>query len=83
MSEIAQESRVHEIGGTDAIEGTEIEFGIIPEREAKEVIERYIHEYPGCTTSEIIENVKLDPSLVVAVLNLLEEEGKVKSEEIK
>lgn len=83
MSEIAQESRVHKIVGTDAIEGTEIEFGIIPEGGAKAVIERNIHGYPGCTTSEIIENVKLDPSLVVAVLNLLEEEGKVKSEEIK
>ncbi len=63
-------------------EEKEIEFRVISENEAKKVIERYTSEHPGCTTSEIIENLKLDPALVVEVLNLLEEEGKVRGEEV-
>jgi alkyl sulfatase BDS1-like metallo-beta-lactamase superfamily hydrolase len=83
MPGIARERRVQESGATEAIEGLEIEFRIIPESEAKKVIERYIRGHRGCTTSEIIESTRLDPALVVEVLKLLEEEGKVKGEEVE
>lgn len=80
MSGIARERGVQGIGEP---EGIGIEFGIIPESEARVVIEGYIRGHPGCTTSEIIENLILDPALVVEVLNFLEEKGKVKSEEVE
>ncbi|MBA7517070.1 hypothetical protein ES705_09120 [subsurface metagenome] len=80
MSGIARERRIQEIGEP---EGIGIEFGIISESEARVVIEGYIRGHPGCTTSEIIENLRLDPSLVVEVLNHLEEEDKVRGEEVK
>ncbi len=82
MSGIARERRVQEISGMGAIERKEIEFRVIPESEASEVIERYVKGHPGCITSEIIENLTLEPSLVVEVLNLLEEEGKIRGEEV-
>ena len=80
MSVIARERRVQEI-----VEpmGIEVEFKIIPESEAKGVIEEYVRAHTGCITGEIIENLRLDPALVVEVLNSLEEEGKVKSEEVE
>jgi len=61
MSEIARERRLQESEVGEATEGIEIKFRIIPENEAKEVIEGYVREHPGCITSEIIENLKLDP----------------------
>ena len=83
MSGISRERRVQEIGVTGAIEEKEIGFKIIPESEAMEVIEGYVRGHPGCITSEIIENLKLDPAFVVEVLNLLEEEGKIRGEEVE
>jgi hypothetical protein len=83
MSEIVRERRIQEIEAREALEGTEVKFRIIPESEAKGVIEGYVRAHPGCITSEIIENLKLDPALVVEALNFLEDEGKVKGEEVE
>ena len=80
MSGISRERRVQEMVEPG---GIKVEFKIIPESEAKGVIEGYVRAHPGCITSEIIENLRLDPALVVEVLNSLEEEGKVKSEEVE
>ncbi|MCK4397409.1 MAG: hypothetical protein KAV25_00260 [Methanophagales archaeon] len=83
MSAIAQEKHIQDIGETGGIVGKVIELRVIPESEAKKVIKKYIREHPGCITSEIIENLELDPALAVEALNLLEEEGKVRGEEVE
>ena len=83
MSAIAQGKHIQDIGEIGGIGGKVIELRVIPESEAKKVIKKYIREHPGCITSEIIENLNLDPALAVEALNLLEEEGKVKGEEVE
>lgn len=84
MSAIAQEKHIQDIGEVKGIVGKVIDLSrVIPESEAKKVIKKYIREHPGCITSDIIENLKLDPALAVEVLNLLEEEGKVRGEEVE
>lgn len=49
----------------------------IPEEEARKLILDYIEKHPGCLTSEIIENLALDPLLVGRILRQLEKEGKI------
>jgi len=83
MSAIAQEKHIQDIGEVKGIVGKVIDLRVIPESEAKKVIKKYIMEHPGCITSEIIENLRLDPALVVETLDLLEEEGKVRGEEVE
>jgi predicted transcriptional regulator len=83
MSAIAQEKHIQDIGEIGGIGGKEIDLRVIPESEAKKVIKKYIREHPGCITSDIIENLNLDPALAVQALNLLEEEGKVRGEEVE
>ena len=83
MSAIAQEKHIQDIGEVKGIVGKVIDLRVIPENEAKKVIKKCIREHPGCITSEIIENLELDPALVVEALNLLEEEGKVRGEEVE
>ena len=83
MSAIAQEKHLQDIGEVKGIVGKVIDLRVIPESEAKKVIKKYISEHPGCITSEIIENLELDPALAVQALNLLEEEGKVRGEEVE
>ncbi len=83
MSAIAQEKHIQDIGEVKGIGGEVIDLRVIPESEAKEVIKKYIREHPGCITSEIIENLRLDPALAVETLVLLEEEGKVRGEEVE
>jgi len=58
---------------TTSTEEEEIKFRKIPEEEAKELVKKYISENPGCLTSEIIEELQLDPLLVAKVLKQLEE----------
>lgn len=82
MSAIAQEKHIQDIGEVRGIGGKEIDLWVIPESEAKKVIKKYIREHPGCITSEIIENLELDPALAVETLDLLEE-GKVRGEEVE
>nr|QNO51300.1 hypothetical protein ILBEGJOJ_00030 [Methanosarcinales archaeon ANME-1 ERB6] len=83
MSAIAQEKHLQDIGEVKEIVGKVIDLRVIPESEAKKVIKKYIREHPGCITSEIIENLNLDPALAVEALNVLEEEGKVRGEEVE
>jgi len=59
--------------------GETIEFKVLPREEAVKLIEDYIEKHPGCLTSEIIEALQLDPSLVVDILRELEEKGEVES----
>ena len=61
--------------------GETIEFKVLPREEAVKLIEDYIEKHPGCLTSEIIEALQLDPSLVVDILRELEEKGEVESRE--
>lgn len=61
--------------------GETIEFKVLPRKEAVKLIEDYIEKHPGCLTSEIIEALQLDPSLVVDILRELEEKGEVESRE--
>jgi len=65
VSAIAQEKHIQDIGEIGGIVGKVIELRVIPESEAKKVIKKYIREHPGCITSEIIENLELDPALAV------------------
>ena len=60
-----------------------IELKKIPLEEAKNKIYRYIKEHPGCLTSDIILNLKLDPNLVLEALSHLKREGYIKGEKIK
>jgi predicted transcriptional regulator len=76
VSAIAQEKHLQDIGEIGGIVGKVIDLRVIPKSEAKKVIKKYIREHPGCITSEVIENLNLDPALAVQALNLLEEEGK-------
>ncbi len=62
---------------------TEYEFKVLPQKEAIKIIEKYVNKNPGCTTSQIIEELQLDPSLVVEVLDKLEKEKKLEGKEIK
>jgi len=64
-------------------EGEILELDFIPISEARYMVDTYIKRHPGCTTSEIIESLRLDPSVIVEVLKLLGEEGKVKREEVE
>ena len=83
MSAIAQEKHLQDIGEIGGIVGKVIDLRVIPKSEAKKVIKKYIREHPGCITSEVIENLNLDPALAVQALNLLEDEGKVRGEEVE
>jgi len=83
VSAITQGKHVQDVGEIGGIVGKVIDLRVIPESEAKKVIKKYISEHPGCITSEIIENLELDPALAVEALNLLEEEGKVRGEEVE
>ncbi len=58
-----------------------LEFRKISKDAAKELIRDYVLKNPGCLTSEIIENLKLDPELVVQILKELEEEGVIEGRE--
>lgn len=58
-----------------------IEFRILPKEKAMKLIKEYIEKNPGCLTSEIIESLQLDPSLVVEILGELEKSGEVESRE--
>jgi hypothetical protein len=64
--------------------GAELETG---RGSLKEVIqndiERCVRAHPGSLTSEIIEYTGLDPLVVERMLQLLEEEGKVRSEAVE
>jgi len=83
VSAIAQEKHLQDIGEIGGIVGKVIDLRVIPKSEAKKVIKKYIREHPGCITSEVIENLNLDPALAVQALNLLEEEGKVRGDEVE
>ncbi|RLE55731.1 MAG: hypothetical protein DRJ30_03385 [Candidatus Methanomethylicota archaeon] len=54
-------------------------FKRISKDEAKNLIKEYIHQHPGCLTSEIIEKLELDPELVNEVLIELEREGEIEA----
>ncbi len=49
----------------------------IPKEEGRRNIIEYIKKNPGCMTSEIIEDLKINPSIVLDVLNDLEKENLV------
>ncbi|RLI77343.1 hypothetical protein DRP04_11555 [Archaeoglobales archaeon] len=58
-----------------------IEFKELPKEEALKLIREYVKSHPGCLTSEIIEELGLDPAIVIEVLKELEERGEVESRE--
>jgi len=72
LDKIESLERIEEEGVEELVE--------IPEKEALARINDYVKNHPGCRTSEIIYNLRLDPDLVLRVLKKLEEEGKVRGE---
>lgn len=57
-----------------------LELKKIPHKEAVALIKKYIDEHQGCRTSDIIYNLGLDPDLVLAVLEELEEKKKIRGD---
>lgn len=74
-------ARLDKIESLERIEEEE-ELVKIPEEEALARIDDYVRNHPGCRTSEIIFNLRLDPDLVLKVLKKLEERGKVRGENV-
>jgi len=60
-------------------EEQEIEFVEVPEEQA--VLE-YIRKNPGCRTSDIIFNLRLNPDFVMKVLKKLKDKQKIRGESI-
>ncbi|MCS7365182.1 MAG: hypothetical protein NDF54_07090 [archaeon GB-1867-035] len=58
-------------------------FRRIPKNEAKSLIKEYISKNPGCLTSEIIEDLRLAPELVIKILQELEREGEIEARKIE
>jgi len=59
-----------------------IELRSISKEEAKAEIKEYVFKHPGCLTSKIVEDLKLDPVLVVEILEELKREGALEGKEI-
>jgi hypothetical protein len=62
---------------------TEILFRSISEEDAKKEIEGYITTHPKCRTSQIIDDLQLDPKFIVEILKQLEEEKSIQSKPIE
>ena len=77
------EERIEKLERRIAEEKRIIEFRELPKEEALRIIKEYIRKHPGCTTSQIIEDLRLDPPLVAEVLKELEEKGEVEGLEPK
>jgi predicted transcriptional regulator len=60
-----------------------MKFRLISKEEALNEVMRYIRSHPGCFTSEIIQELRLGPILVVEALEKLEGQGKVRGEEME
>ena len=74
LDKIESLERIEEEGLEELVE--------IPEEEALAKIKDYVNNHPGCRTSEIIFDLRLDPDLVLKILKKLEERGKVRGEKI-
>lgn len=60
----------------------EVYFSVISRESAKSRIIEYINNNPGCMTSAIIEETKLDPLLTMEILKELKQENSVLSKSI-
>lgn len=67
-----------EIRGTTSEEI--IEFRKVSKEEARLMVKNYVINHPGCLTSEIIQDLKIDPELVVEILNELVNKGEIKGD---
>ncbi len=56
-----------------------LELREVSDIDAERLIKEYVLAHRGCRTSEIIENLELDPLLVVKTLNKLESEKELVS----
>lgn len=65
------------------IETELLELKKIPEKEAVGLIRSYVDNHPGCLTSDIIFDLKLDPDLVLKVLRRLEKEKTVRGKSVE
>ena len=54
----------------------------IPHKKAVALVKKYVDEHQGCRTSDIIYDLALDPDLVLKVLKELEENGKIRGEDL-
>lgn len=61
----------------------EIPLSSMSPEQAKVAINEYIMNHPGCRTSEIAENLNIDPLEVVEILKELKKEGLVQSKAIE
>ncbi len=50
---------------------------------AKREIEEYIDTHPRCRTGHIIDDLQLDPEIVMEILKELKEEGSIQSKQIE
>jgi len=57
-------------------------FLIISRKKAASMIREYILKHPGCRTSEIIADLRLQPDLVLQILKKLSRDGEIRSKEI-
>lgn len=61
----------------------EITLTRLDREEAKIAINEYIKTHPGCKTSNIIEDLKLDPLETLEILKELKKEGSVQSKAVE
>lgn len=63
---------------TDEVSGETTEFKEVSKEEAKAVIKDYVLRNPGCLTSQMIKDLRLNPEIVVEALKELTKEGEIK-----
>jgi hypothetical protein len=58
----------------------ELVFRSVGEEEAKREIENFVRKKPGSLTSDIVQELQIEPEIVIRILNQLNKEGKVRGE---
>lgn len=66
--------------GVGGISGEVTKLRKVPKDEAKATIKNYVLTHPGRLTSQIIEDLRFDPEIVMEALKELTEKGEIKGE---
>jgi hypothetical protein len=71
-----------EIQGTAAVQTEILEIRNVSPADAKEEVRQYVKSNPGSLTSQIVENLRIDPRIVAAVLDELEQAGELEGRNV-
>ena len=80
---VTLKNRVEYLERQTNIDGGEIELITIQKKDASQLIQSYIDLHQGCLTSDIILDLKLDPDLVLEILQELEEKKSIRGKEVE